>query len=113
MSIMTKAVVGILLGGLLAASTLAIQPGASFAQDQKIPDKVSTAENTSQPAPAVHAAAKTDAADASSDTTAKRPRTAYQDKLKACGAKWKDEKKTTGAKGRDAWNAFRKDCMKG
>lgn len=110
---MTKAVLGILLAGLLATTTLAIQPAVSLAQDQKTPDKVSTAAKASQAAPAVDAAAKTDTGThATSETKAKRPRTAYQDKLKDCGAKWKDEKKATGAKGRDAWNAFRKDCMK-
>ena len=43
----------------------------------------------------------------------KRPLTAQQQKLKDCGAKWQEEKKAKGVKGREAWNNFRSACMKG
>lgn len=42
----------------------------------------------------------------------KRPLTVQQQKLKDCGAKWQEEKKAKGVKGREAWNKFRSDCMK-
>ena len=42
----------------------------------------------------------------------KRPLTAQQQKMKDCGAKWQEEKRTKGVKGREAWNKFRSECMK-
>lgn len=47
------------------------------------------------------------------ESKSKRPLTAQQQKMKDCGAKWQEEKKTKGVKGREAWNKFRGECMKG
>ena len=91
---MTKSILAPLLAGLLATAIVAA-PMSALAQD----------------APKAVAAAKPETADdARSDT--KRPLTAQQLKLKDCGAKWQDEKKAKGVKGRDAWNKFRSDCMR-
>ena len=57
-------------------------------------------------------AAKTDGADDAKAETKATPLTAQQLKMKDCGAKWQEEKKAKGVKGRDAWNKFRSDCMK-
>ena len=91
---MTRTIFGLLVTGLLSTALLAA-PYAASAQD----------------APKTLAAAKTDADDGTG-TAAKRPLTAQQLKLKDCGAKWQEEKKTKGVKGRDAWNKFRSDCLK-
>jgi hypothetical protein len=90
---MTKTIFGLLVTGLLSSALLAA-PYAALAQD----------------APKTLAAAKTDAAD--EKAAAKRPLTAQQLKLKECGAKWQEEKKAKGVKGREAWNKFRSDCLK-
>ena len=92
---MASNIVGILLSGLLATAVIAV-PYAALAQD------AAKAETRS-------AAAKADSAD---EAKAKRPLTAQQLKMKDCGAKWQDEKKVKGVKGRDAWMAFRSECMK-
>ena len=90
---MTKTIFGLLVTGLLSTALFSA-PYAALAQD----------------APKTLAAAKTDTAD---DTkAAPRPLTAQQLKLKDCGAKWQEEKKTKGVKGREAWNKFRSDCLK-
>jgi Ni/Co efflux regulator RcnB len=41
-----------------------------------------------------------------------KPLSPQQQKMKDCAASWKDEKAKTGAKGRDAYRAFQKDCLK-
>jgi hypothetical protein len=92
---MATKIVGILLSGLLATAVIAA-PYAALAQDAPKADTRT-------------AAAKSDGAD---EAKAKRPLTAQQVKMKECGAKWQEEKKTKGVKGLDAWNAFRSDCMK-
>jgi hypothetical protein len=93
-TIMTKTILGLLVSGLLSTALIAA-PYAALAQD----------------APKVLAAAKTDGADDAKVET-KRPLTAQQLKMKDCGAKWQEEKKAKGVKGRDAWNKFRSDCLK-
>jgi hypothetical protein len=96
---MTKKVLGTLVAGFLAATVIAM-PYATLAQDA--------------PKAETRIAAKAENADeAKSETKAKRPLTAHQLKMKECGAKWQEEKKTKGVKGLDAWNAFRSECMKG
>ena len=90
---MTKTLVGLLVSGLLSTALVAA-PLAALAQD----------------APKV-IAAKADTAD-DAKAAAKRPLTAQQLKLKDCGAKWQEEKKSKGVKGRDAWNKFRSDCLR-
>ncbi len=42
-----------------------------------------------------------------------KPLTAQQQKMKDCAGKWKDKKAETGVKGRDAYRAFMKGCLKG
>lgn len=39
--------------------------------------------------------------------------TAQQQKMKDCAAKWNVEKAAKNLKGREAYNAFMKDCLKG
>jgi hypothetical protein len=96
---MTKKVLGLLLGGLLATAVIAT-PYAALAQDAP---KTET----------TRIAAKSESADdAKAEAKAKRPLTAQQLKLKDCGAKWQEEKKAKGVKGLEAWNKFRSDCMK-
>jgi hypothetical protein len=90
---MTKTLVGLLVSGLISTALVAA-PLAALAQD----------------APKV-IAAKADGAD-DAKAAAKRPLTAQQLKLKDCGAKWQEEKKSKGVKGREAWNKFRADCLK-
>ena len=92
---MATKIVGILLSGLLATAVIAV-PYTALAQDAP------KAETRT-------AAAKSDSAD---EAKAKRPLTAQQLKMKDCGARWQDEKKAKGVKGRDAWMAFRSECMK-
>jgi Ni/Co efflux regulator RcnB len=95
---MASSVFGALLSGLLATAVIAT-PYAAFAQDA--------------PKAEVKVAAKADSTDdAKAEAKAKRPLTAQQLKLKDCGAKWQEEKKTKGVKGLEAWNKFRSDCMK-
>jgi hypothetical protein len=95
---MASSVFGVLLSGLLATAVIAT-PYAAFAQDA--------------PKAEVKVAAKADSTDdAKAEAKAKRPLTAQQLKLKDCGAKWQEEKKTKGVKGLEAWNKFRSDCMK-
>ena len=95
---MASSVFGALLSGLLATAVIAT-PYAAFAQDAPKAD--------------VKVAAKADNTDdAKAEAKAKRPLTAQQLKLKDCGAKWQEEKKTKGVKGLEAWNKFRSDCMK-
>jgi hypothetical protein len=94
---MANSVFGVLLSGLLATAVIAA-PFAAFAQDAK---------------PEIKVAAKAEPADdAKTEAKTKRPLTAQQQKLKDCGAKWQEEKKTKGVKGLEAWNKFRGDCMK-
>jgi hypothetical protein len=96
---MTKKVLGTLMAGFLAATLIAM-PYAALAQDA--------------PKTETRVAAKAETTDeAKSETKAKRPLTAHQLKMKECGAKWQEEKKSKGVKGLDAWNAFRSECMKG
>jgi hypothetical protein len=42
-----------------------------------------------------------------------RKSTGQREKLKDCAVKWKDEKATTNAKGRAAYNKFISGCLKG
>ena len=88
---------GLLLSGLLATSLIAA-PYAALAQDAPKADSnvAAASEATGKPA----------------EPKADRPLTAQQLKLKECGARWQEEKKTKGVKGRDAWNKFRSDCLK-
>lgn len=44
--------------------------------------------------------------------TASPAQQAQRQKMKDCAAKWGDHKKTTGAKGRKAYNDFMKPCLK-
>lgn len=95
---MTNSVFGVLLSGLLATAVIAA-PYAAFAQET--------------PKAELKVAATANGADeAKAEAKAKRPLTAQQLKMKECGAKWQDEKKTKGVKGLEAWNRFRSDCMK-
>lgn len=100
---MTSSVFGVLLSGLLATAVIAT-PYAVFAQEAPKAE-LNKAE--------VKLAAKADGADdAKAEAKAKRPLTAQQLKLKDCGAKWQEEKKTKGVKGLEAWNKFRGECLK-
>ena len=100
---MANSVFGVLLSGLLATAVIAV-PFTAFAQDTSKAE-VKAAE--------VKVAAKPEAVDdAKAEAKMTRPLTAQQHKLKDCGAKWQDEKKTKGVKGLEAWNKFRGDCMK-
>jgi len=97
-NVLANSVFGMLLSGLLATAVIAA-PCAAFAQDAPKTD--------------VKLAAKGDSTeDAKAEAKDKRPLTAQQLKLKECGAKWQEEKKTKGVKGLEAWNKFRSDCMK-
>jgi hypothetical protein len=84
-----------LVGGLLATAVIGV-PYTALAQD----------------APKTEAAATAAKPQSAEDAKARRPLTAQQIKMKDCGAKWQEEKKTKGVKGREAWNAFRSDCLK-
>jgi psiF repeat-containing protein len=44
--------------------------------------------------------------------TSPKPLTPQQQKMKDCAAKWKEEKASTGAKGRDAQKKFMSECLK-
>ena len=93
-----------LLSALLAAVFALSAPASVFAQ-------------TAEPAKsAAKKAAKSETkSDAKSDEKAKpakKPLTAQQQKMKDCGAKWQEEKKSKGVKGRAAYNAFNKECLK-
>ena len=48
-----------------------------------------------------------------SATTAEKPPTARQQKMKECAAKWKEEKATKHVSGRAAYRDFMKECLKG
>ena len=94
---MTKKVLGLLLGGLLATAVIAA-PYAAPAQDAPTATRIAAKSESTD--------------DTKAEAKAKRPLTAQQLKLKDCGAKWQEEKKTKGVKGLDAWNKFRSDCLK-
>ena len=87
---MKREILGVLLDSLLAA-VVAAEPQAALAQDARQAPKSENADGAK----------------------AARPLTAQQLKLKECGAKWQEEKKAKGVKGREAWNAFRTECLKG
>jgi hypothetical protein len=110
---MASSVFGVLLSGLLATAVIAA-PYAAFAQEAVKTELNKTELNKVEVTkPEVKLAAKADDTDdAKAEAKAKRPLTAQQLKLKDCGAKWQDEKKTKGVKGLEAWNKFRSDCMK-
>jgi hypothetical protein len=106
--IMASSVFGVLLSGLLATAVIAT-PYAAFAQEAPKTELNKTELNKTE----VKLAAKADSTDdAKAEAKTKRPLTAQQLKLKECGAKWQDEKKTKGVKGLEAWNKFRSDCLK-
>jgi hypothetical protein len=44
---------------------------------------------------------------------AKKELTAQQQKMKDCGAKWQDHKRSSGEKGRVAYRKFLSGCLKG
>lgn len=98
---MLRIVAGVLLTLVLAVALVATdaQPALSQIAPKADADK---AEKKSG------AKTKSDTGDGKS----KRPLTAQQQKLKDCGAKWQEEKKAKGVKGRDAWNKFRSECLK-
>jgi hypothetical protein len=115
---MASSVFGVLLSGLLATAVIAT-PYAAFAQEAGKTELNKTELNkveVTKPEvtkPEVKLAAKADDTDdAKAEAKAKRPLTAQQLKLKDCGAKWQDEKKTKGVKGLEAWNKFRSECLK-
>ncbi len=76
-----------------------------------------------QPAQPAPAAKKERKAKTTTTTTttgaekAKKPRSPKQQaadqKMRECAAKWKEHKKTSGEKGRKAYNAFMSTCRKG
>jgi hypothetical protein len=110
---MASSVFGVLLSGLLATAVIAA-PYAAFAQEAVKTELNKTELNKVEVTkPEVKLAAKADDTDdAKAEAKAKRPLTAQQLKLKDCGAKWQDEKKTKGVKGLEAWNKFRSECLK-
>jgi hypothetical protein len=66
-------------------------------------------------APAL-AQAKTEKPAAAATTTTPAPAkklTAQQQKMKDCGAKWQEEKKAKGVKGKAAYQKFLSTCLKG
>ena len=85
--------------GLLAFSLMPLGQAPALAQGA--PKAATKTETTSPTAAASDKAAKP-----------KRPLTVQQQKLKDCGAKWQEEKKAKGVKGREAWNKFRSECLK-
>ena len=110
---MASSVFGVLLSGLLATAVIAT-PYAAFAQEAPKAELNKTESSKAELNKAeVKLAAKGDSTDdAKAEAKAKRPLTAQQLKLKECGAKWQDEKKTKGVKGLEAWNKFRSECLK-
>jgi Ni/Co efflux regulator RcnB len=95
---MANSVFGVLLSGLLATAVVAA-PYAALAQEAPKAD--------------VKLAAKADSGEETkAEAKAKRPLTAQQVKLKECGARWQEEKKTKGVKGLEAWTKFRSECLK-
>lgn len=101
---MSKRVVGLAVCVALVLG-MAIQPtGQALAQDAKAESK-----SQSRSASAKSGDAKQEGA---GEAKAKKPLTAQQLKMKECGAKWQDEKKAKGVKGREAWNKFRSACLK-
>ena len=105
---MSKLVLRIAAGAFLALG-LAIQPsGHALAQESKTESKAESKSQTKS-ASAKSGDAKQDGA---AEAKAKKPLTAQQLKMKECGAKWQDEKKAKGVKGREAWNKFRSACLK-
>ncbi len=68
-------------------------------------------------APAAAQATQTPATQApATKKPAKKPsaaQMAQRQKMTDCAAKWGDHKKATGAKGKKAYNAFMKPCLKG
>ena len=62
----------------------------------------------SQTGAAAPAASQTPAA----PTAAPKALTPQRQKMKDCAVKWKEEKASTGAKGRTAYNKFMRGCLK-
>ena len=62
----------------------------------------------SQTGAAAPAASQTPAA----PTAAPKALTPQRQKMKDCAVKWKEEKASTGAKGRAAYNKFMRGCLK-
>jgi len=60
-------------------------------------------------------AAKTDnmKSAAPAESKPEKKLTAQQQKMKDCGAKWQDEKKTKNVKGKEAYQKFLSTCLKG
>ncbi len=58
-------------------------------------------------------AAQTAPAAQSTPAKAEKKLTPQQQKMKDCGAKWQEEKKTKNVKGREAYRKFLSTCLKG
>jgi hypothetical protein len=100
-----------LLSAALAAALTIATPAALFAQStapaksEKSAKKMSKSDAKSD--------AKSDGAAADDKSKAAKPLTAQQQKMKDCGAKWQEEKKTKGVSGKAAYQKFLGTCLKG
>lgn len=92
-----------LAGAVLAIGLAAMPASDGFSQE---------AAKAGQTSPATKSAKSAESRQDAGEPKAKKPLTAQQQKMKDCGAKWQEEKKAKGVKGREAWNKFRSDCLK-
>lgn len=105
----------ILLRAALAAALTFSMPAALYAQTAT-PDKMEKTDKKKSKSEA-KSDAKSDTkseakSDAKSDTKTAKPLTAQQQKMKDCGAKWQEEKKTKGVSGKAAYQKFLSTCLK-
>lgn len=102
---MSKLILKAVIGVALVFGLTAQPSGYGFAQDAVKGEPKSRAKSASTKAGDTKQ-------DATAEPRAKKPLTAQQQKMKDCGAKWQEEKKAKGVKGREAWNKFRSVCLK-
>jgi len=93
---------------LLAAALALSLPAAVDAQTTDTPKAAKKAKSETKS----ETKAETKS-DAKSDAKGSKPLTAQQQKMKECGAKWQDEKKAKGVKGKEAYQKFLSGCLKG
>ena len=100
---MSKFLSNALLNTALAAALVVSAPAALLAQTTT-PAKTEKSDKTMS---------KSDAKSTTGDKMkAAKPLTAQQQKMKDCGAKWQEEKKTKGVSGKAAYQKFLGTCLK-
>jgi len=104
---MPKLIANAFLSAALAAGLTFAAPAALLAQSTA-PAKTEKSDKKMSKSDA-----KSDSAAADDKSKTAKPLTAQQQKMKDCGAKWQEEKKSKGVSGKAAYQKFLGTCLKG